>query len=34
MAKGSDHEVMRALESHPKAVPWKTDIEFGVVTGL
>jgi hypothetical protein len=25
---------MRALESHPKAVPWKTDIEFGVVTGL
>ena len=34
MAKGRDHEIVRALETHPKAVPWRIDIEFCVVMGL
>jgi hypothetical protein len=34
MAKGGDHDIMRALETHLKAIPWKFAIEFGVVTGL
>lgn len=28
MAKGSDHEIMRTLETHLKAVPWKIGTEF------
>ena len=34
MTKGGDHDIVGALETHPKAVPWKFEIEFGVVTGL
>ena len=34
MAKGRDHEIVRAFETHPKAVPWTNEIEFCVVTGL
>ena len=34
MVKNHGHEVARALETHPKAVPWKIEIEFCVVTGL
>jgi hypothetical protein len=34
MAKGRDHEVVRALETHPEAIPWKFEIEFCVVMGL
>ena len=34
MAKGRDHEIVRGLETHPKAVPWKIAIEFCVVMGL
>jgi hypothetical protein len=34
MAKDRDHEIVSALETHPKAIPWKYEIEFGVVTGL
>ena len=34
MAKGRDHKVVRDLETHPKAIPWKIEIEFCVVTGL
>ena len=28
MAKGCDHEIVRALETHPKAIPWETEIEL------
>ena len=35
MAKGCDHEiVMRAFETHLKAVPWEIQIDFCVVMGL
>jgi hypothetical protein len=34
IAKGLDHEVVRALETHPKALSWKVQIKFCVVTGL
>ena len=34
MAKNRDHEIVRALETHPKAVPWRIEIEFCVVMGL
>lgn len=33
MAKGLDHVVVRALETHPKAL-WKVQIKFCVVKGL
>ena len=29
-----DHEIVRALETHPKAIPWNVEIEFGVIMGL
>ena len=28
MAKGPDHQIVRALETRPKGVPWKIEIEF------
>ena len=28
MAKGRDHEIVRAFETHPKAVPWTNEIEL------
>ena len=28
MAKYCNHEIVRAVETHPKEVPWKTDIEI------
>lgn len=28
MAKGRDHEIVGAPETHPKAVPWNTEIEI------
>ena len=34
MAKDRDHEIVRALETHPKAIPRKIDIDFCVLTGL
>jgi hypothetical protein len=34
VAKGRDHEIMRALETHPKSLPWNIEIEFYVVTSL
>ena len=34
MAKGCEHEIVSALETHPKAIQWKFEIEFGAVTGL
>ena len=34
MAKGRDHEFVRALEINPKAVPWRIEIGFCVVMGL
>ena len=34
MAKGHDHENVRALESYPKAIPWKIETKACVVTGL
>jgi hypothetical protein len=34
MAKGCDHETVRALETQPKGIPLTTEIEFFVVTGL
>ena len=34
MAKGCDHEVVRALETYPEAIPWKFEIEFCVVMEL
>lgn len=34
MAKNRDHESVKAVETHPKAILWKIGIEFGVVTGL
>jgi hypothetical protein len=33
-AKGCDHEIVRALETHLKAVPWTFEIGFYMVTGL
>ena len=34
VAKSHDDEIVRALETHPKAVPWKFDLEICVVLGL
>ena len=34
MAKDRDHEIVRPLENHPKAIPWKFEKEICVVTGL
>ena len=34
MAKGCDHEIVRALETHLKVVPWKIKAVLYVVTGL
>ena len=34
MAKGCDHEIVRALETHPNVVPWKIKTALYVVTGL
>ena len=34
MAKGHDHDSVRALESHLKAVQMRSEIEACVVTGL
>ena len=34
MVKGCDHELVRALETHMKAVPWKINIEICMVAGL
>jgi hypothetical protein len=34
MAKGCDHKIVRALETCPRALPWKIEIEFYVVKGL
>ena len=28
MAEGHDHELVRAFETHPTALPWKFEIEF------
>ena len=28
MAKGHDHEIVRAAEIHPKARPWKLKLNF------
>jgi hypothetical protein len=33
-AKARDHEIVRALETHPKAVQWKDESEFCVVVGF
>jgi hypothetical protein len=29
-----DHEIVRALETHPKTIPWNMRIEFCVIMGL
>jgi hypothetical protein len=35
MAKcGHNHGIVRALEDHPKAIPWTIEIELCVVKGL
>lgn len=34
MAKDRDHEIVRALGTHPKTTPGKIEIEVCVVTGL
>ena len=34
MAKGRDHETVKALEAHPKATLWKMEVEICVMTGL
>jgi hypothetical protein len=34
MGKGHVHDIVRALETHPKVVPWKIEIEFCAVMGL
>ena len=34
MAKGCDHEIVMALEIHPKDELWNIEIEFFVVMGL
>jgi hypothetical protein len=34
LAKGCDHEIMRAFKTHPKNVSWSIEIEFCVVMGL
>jgi hypothetical protein len=34
MAKGCDHEIVRALETHSKVVSWNIEIELCVVTGF
>ena len=34
MTKGHDHELVQALETHPKATLLKIEIEFCVVMGL
>ena len=34
LAKGRDHEIMRALETHLKNISWSIEIEFRVVMGL
>ena len=34
MVKGRDHEIVRALETHLKAIPWRIKIEFCVVMRL
>jgi len=34
MVKGCDNKNVRALETHPKAVPWENDIQFCVVVDL
>lgn len=34
MANGHDHETLRALKTHPKAVPWKIEIDICVVIAL
>ena len=26
--KSHDHEILRALENHPKAIPWEMEIQF------
>ena len=31
MAKDHDHEQVRALETHLKAMPWNIEIEFCVI---
>jgi len=34
MAKGHHHKTVRALETHPKAISWRLEIELSVVIGL
>ena len=34
MGSGCGHEIVRALETRPKAVLWKIEFEFCVVMGL
>ena len=34
MAYDWDYDIVRALETRLKAVPWEIDIDFCVVTGL
>lgn len=34
MASGHSHVIVRALEIHLKAVPWKIEIQFCVVADL
>ena len=34
MDKVRDHRIVRALETHPKAVPLKVEVEYCVVMGL
>ena len=33
-AKARNHEIVRALETHPKAVRWKNESGFWVVVGF
>jgi hypothetical protein len=34
MCKACDDDIVRALETQPKALPWKDEIEFRVVAGF
>jgi hypothetical protein len=34
MIEGQDHKIVRAVETHPKAIPWKTGNGLFAATGL
>ena len=34
MAKGRNYKITGALETHPKAIPLKFEIEFGAIKSL